>query len=76
MHYVPAELHVRLYVAGDTLRSRNLLANIKEACALVAMSKCRVEAIDVRKDPRRAVEDQIFAIPTIITVSPYSDAVI
>jgi circadian clock protein KaiB len=62
-------LNLRLYIAGDTYQSRITIENIKIACSRYREGKCKVEVIDIKKDPAIAIRDQIFAIPTLVRVS-------
>jgi circadian clock protein KaiB len=64
------DLNLRLYIAGDTRQSRITIENVKIACSRYREGKCKVEVIDIKKDPSIAVRDQIFAVPTLIRVSP------
>ena len=66
------DLNLRLYIAGETRQSRITIENVKMACTQYGEGKCKVEVIDIKKDPSVAIRDQIFAIPTLIRVSPGS----
>lgn len=61
---------LRLYVSGQTLRSLAAYANLKRICDEYLAGRYRIETIDVSIDPKRAVEDQIVAIPTTVRVWP------
>jgi circadian clock protein KaiB len=67
-----AELHLRLYIAGDTLQTRLTIENVKRICSTFPKGDCKVDVIDIKKDPRIAIRDQIFAIPTLVKLSPDS----
>jgi circadian clock protein KaiB len=61
---------LRLYVAGQTSKSLNALANLKKICETELRGKYRIEVIDVLAHPDRARADQIVAIPTLIRKLP------
>lgn len=61
---------LRLYVAGQTPKSRNAIANLKKICETELRGKYRIEVIDVLAHPERARADQIVAIPTLIRKLP------
>ena len=69
----PAYLHLKLYIAGDTRESRKTIENVKKLCQRFAKGKCKVDVVDIKKDPKVAIRDQIFAIPTLVNVLPDSD---
>jgi len=61
---------LRLYVAGTTPRSMRAVQSIKRICESELAGSYDLEVIDVYKQPGRAVEDQIVAIPTLIKQAP------
>jgi circadian clock protein KaiB len=61
---------LRLYVAGDTLKSRLAIANLKSICGKYLKDKCDVDIIDLSKHPDMAVDKNISAIPTLIKELP------
>ena len=61
---------LRLYVAGRTPRAENALANLSRACELHLPGQYSVEVIDLLENPRRAVADQIVALPTLVRRLP------
>lgn len=66
------ELHLRIYIAGDTQQTRITIENIKRICSKFPKGDCKVDVVDVKKDPKIAIRDQIFAIPTLVRLSPNS----
>ncbi len=60
---------LRLYIVGNTPQSITTMSNVKQACHELK-GKCRVDVIDLSKDPKMAMEDHIFAIPTLVKISP------
>lgn len=62
--------NLRLYIAGQTAKSAAAIANLRRLCE-VHLADCHtVEVIDLSKDPRRAVADQIVALPTLVRRLP------
>jgi circadian clock protein KaiB len=61
---------LRLYVAGETPRSRTAIANLRKICDEHLNGECRVEVIDVTKNPALARGDQILALPTLVRKLP------
>lgn len=61
---------LRLYVAGQTQKSVNALANLKRYCEEHLKGQYRIEIIDLLKNPQLAEGDQIVAIPTLVKKVP------
>lgn len=64
----PQEL--RLYVAGSSPRSLRAIQNVKRVCEAEFPGRYKLEVIDIYKQPFRAIQDQIIAIPTLIRRTP------
>jgi len=62
--------NLRLYVAGDSPRSRMALANLKKLCEERLKGRYDIEVIDLQKRPDLAKVDQILAVPTLIRKIP------
>jgi circadian clock protein KaiB len=62
--------NLRLYVAGDSPRSRTALANLKRLCEEQLAGNYDIEVIDLTKRPELAKADQILAVPTLIRKVP------
>lgn len=60
----------RLYVAGDAANSVKARANLAAIIRDLLSGSCVVEEVDVIKDPKRALADNILVTPTLIRVSP------
>jgi circadian clock protein KaiB len=70
-HTEQKELPVlRLYVAGQTPKSVAAIANLKKICAEHSEEKCKIEVIDLMKNPALARDHQIVAIPTLVRSLP------
>jgi circadian clock protein KaiB len=62
--------NLRLYVAGQTPKSIEAFANLKEICETHLKDKYRIEVIDLIDNPELAKGDQILAIPTLVRKLP------
>ncbi len=60
------DLRLKLFVVGDSPRSREAAANLARACALLLSSETHIETIDVLLDPERADEYRILTTPTVV----------
>jgi circadian clock protein KaiB len=61
---------LRLYVAGSSPRSLRAIQNLKRVCESELSGRYNLEVVDIYKQPRRATEDQVVAIPTLIKQAP------
>ena len=61
---------LRLYVAGQTAKSLQALANLKRICEEHLGRNYHLEIIDLLKNPQLAKSDQILALPTLIRKLP------
>jgi len=61
---------LRLYVAGQTARSRAAFANLKKICEEHLAGQYSIEVIDLIENPQLAKGDQIFALPTLVRQLP------
>jgi circadian clock protein KaiB len=61
---------MRLYIAGETQRTRNAVGNLKNICDEYLKDRCDIEVIDLRKHPELAEKKEIFAIPTLVKELP------
>lgn len=66
----PGQWNLRLYVAGDSPRSRTALANLRKLCETQLKDNYDIEVIDLMKRPDLAKADQILAVPTLIRKVP------
>ena len=63
-------IKLRLYVAGETQRSRQAIENLQRICDNDLDEAVAVEIVDLSKEPERAAADQIVALPTLIKDIP------
>jgi circadian clock protein KaiB len=61
---------LRLYVAGETPKSKVAFANLKHICEEHLSGRYKIEVIDLLKNPQLAKGDQILAIPTLVRRLP------
>ena len=64
------KLILKLYVSGDTLRSRKAIANLQVFCDSQLSQSTSIEIIDVVKFPEIAESKKILITPTLIRESP------
>ena len=62
--------NLRLYVAGQSPKSRAALENLRRFCEEYMSGKYRIEVIDLMEQPQLAKGDQIVAIPTLVRKLP------
>lgn len=61
---------LRLYVAGQTRRSIAAFANVRRLAEEHLKGRCRIEVIDLLKNPQLAEDDKIVALPTLVRRMP------
>jgi len=61
---------LRLYVAGQTPRSRSAFSNLKKICEDHLPERYSIEVIDLLEQPELSSGDQILAIPTLVRRLP------
>lgn len=64
------EYVLRLYVAGQTPKSLQAFANLKEICETHLQGRYRIEVIDLIENPALARGDQILALPAVVRQLP------
>lgn len=61
---------LKLYVTGQTRRSRVAIANLRRICSVELRGEYELEVIDVLLRPQLAEDERILATPTLIRVLP------
>jgi circadian clock protein KaiB len=61
---------LRVYVAGETGRSRSAVQNLKKVCEKELPGQYRIEVIDVSKAPQVAIENNLIALPVVFRTLP------
>jgi circadian clock protein KaiB len=64
------EFQLRLYVAGQTPKSRAAVDNLNRICETHLSGRYRIEVIDLLVNPKLAAGDQILAVPTLVRHLP------
>lgn len=62
--------NLKLYVAGQTPKSIEAFANLKDLCETHIKDQYIIEVIDLVENPELAKDDQILAIPTLVRKLP------
>jgi circadian clock protein KaiB len=62
--------YLRLYVAGQSPKSSDALANLKSLCEEHLAGRYDIEVIDLVEHPALARTDDILAIPTLVRRLP------
>jgi circadian clock protein KaiB len=65
-----AKWELKLYVAGQTAKSLQAFANLKQICEEHLAGEYHIEVIDLLKNPQLAKGDQILALPTLVRHLP------
>jgi circadian clock protein KaiB len=56
--------------AGERGRSRSAIENLKKICEKELPGQYRIEVVDVSKNPRAAVENNLTALPAVFRTLP------
>lgn len=62
--------NLRLYVAGDSPKSRTAIENLRRLCDTHLGKDYHIEVVDLKTRPELAKADQIVALPTLIRKVP------
>ena len=61
---------MRLYVAGQSTKSVAAIDNLRRICDTHMPGRCTIEVIDLMRNPERARDDEIVALPTLVRKLP------
>ena len=61
---------LRLYVSGRKPRSQHAIATLTALCKEHLQGRFDLEVIDVDENPKLAIREQIFALPTLVKELP------
>jgi circadian clock protein KaiB len=61
---------LRLYIAGDSPKSRAALSNLQKLCDAHLAGQYEIEVIDLKTRPELAKVHEILAVPTLIRKVP------
>jgi circadian clock protein KaiB len=67
---MPAECVLKLYVAGQSPRSEQAIANLRHICEQALKGRCQLSIIDALEQPQLAEADKVLATPTLIKELP------
>jgi circadian clock protein KaiB len=70
LEIVPGRYILKLYVAGQSPKSANAIANIKQICEENLQGRYELDVIDLYQQPQLAQGEQIIAVPTLIKKLP------
>ena len=59
-----------LSITDETPRSVKAMASLRAICDEHLAGQHRIEVVDLMKQPERAFNDQVFAIPTVVRRRP------
>ena len=65
-----SKVFLKLYVSGDSLRSRKAISNLQAFCDRELAQQSKIEIIDVAKHPEIAEAEKILITPTLIRELP------
>ena len=63
-------MNLCLYVTGQSPKSLRAIENLRRVCEEHLGDQCQIEVVDLLKDPRRAADDQILAVPMLVRKLP------
>ena len=61
---------LKLYITGQTPRSRGAILNLKRLINDLVPDRCELDIIDVLENPQVAEDDKILATPTLVKELP------
>jgi circadian clock protein KaiB len=61
---------LQVYVAGEKGRSRSAVENLKKVCEKEMPGQYKIEVVDVSKNPRAAIENNLIALPAVVRTLP------
>ena len=59
-----------LYVTDQSPKCLRAIENLRRACEKHLAGRYTIEIVDLLKNPRRAADDQILAVPTVVRRFP------
>jgi circadian clock protein KaiB len=61
---------LQIFVAGERGRSRWAVENLKKICEKELPGRHKIKVVDVSKNPRAAVENNLTALPAVFRTLP------
>jgi circadian clock protein KaiB len=65
-----SEVQLKLFVAGDSPRSRGAAESLTRACADLFGDGVRIETVDILVDTAAADEYRVLTTPTVLRIAP------
>jgi len=65
-----AKFKFRLYVADNAMNSVEAVANLTAFCRTHLPERHEIEVVDVFREPKRALADNVLMTPTLIKLAP------
>ena len=65
-----SKIFLKLYVSGDSLRSRKAISNLQTFCDRELNGESQIEIVDVAKSPGIAEAEKILITPTLVREFP------
>lgn len=66
----PHQFSFKLFVAGDAPNSVKAIANLAAFCREYLTDRYEIEIVDVFREPKRALAENVFMTPTLVTLTP------
>jgi circadian clock protein KaiB len=67
---VAEEYRFILFISGMSVKSVRAIENLKHICDEKLAGKFSLQIIDISKEKEKALEYQVFALPTLIKLGP------
>lgn len=64
------KFYFRLYVAGQGPNSVQAIANLRALCREHLPGRHKIEILDIVRNPKRALNDNVLLTPTLVKVLP------
>jgi circadian clock protein KaiB len=61
---------LQVFVAGEKGRSRWAVENLRKICEKELPGQYKIEVVDVSKNPRAAIENNLVALPAVVRTLP------
>lgn len=65
-----SKIFIKLYVSGDSLRSRKAISNLQTFCDRELKQDSKIEIVDVVRCPEIAEAENILITPTLVREFP------
>lgn len=61
---------LRLYVAGNDVKTRTAIENVRRVCEDRLRDRCDLEIVDLHQNPAAVTDDLVVATPTLVRRLP------